>query len=859
MKKTVMLIDGNSLLHRAFYAIPILSNKKGIYTNAVYGFLNMLFKVIQDYKPYSLAVAFDRKAPTFRHLAYEDYKGTRQKAPEELVPQFDLIREVLLQMGIPIFELDGYEADDILGTASQSCGNQEHHVLLVTGDKDALQLVSENTEVLLTRKGISDIHRYDEGELTKEFGLTPEQLIDMKGLMGDTSDNIPGVPGIGPKTAIKLLKEYGTLENVLANTENMNGNKIRENLTIYRQHALLSKDLATIHRDIPIDCSILSQPLNITKTPELRKLLLDLELSTIIERLEMEASETLKAIDRDKVVIEVKTEEDLLSLVQQLLKQKEAAILLKPCISIAWQDDKVYRLSVKDDLLGDGLNEEVIWKNLQPFFEDRNIQIITNDAKGLILWLDKLDIAVAGLGFDAQIGAYLLEPTRNKYEVEQLLYDYAHIDVTEADAADILLLARSMIERMKQANMEGLYQQIEHPLIRVLADMELEGFKVDKAMLQQLDVEFSEHVNRLTGEIINLAGESFNLNSPRQLGEILFDKLGLPVQKKTKTGYSTDIEVLERLHSMHPIIEKLIEYRQVMKIKSTYIDGLLHVINPLDGKIHSSFNQTVTATGRISSTEPNLQNIPVRMEMGRRVRKVFTASDDRHILVDADYSQIELRVLAHISGDPNLIEAFRKKQDIHRRTAADIFGIPMDQVTEEQRSSAKAVNFGIVYGISDFGLAKNLGSTRARAKKYIESYFHRFPMVKEYMDRIVSEGKKNGYVSTLFNRRRDIPELKSRNYNIRSFGERIALNTPIQGTAADIIKLAMIRVHEELERRKLKSKLILQVHDELIIDTLIFELEEVMILVKEQMENAMKLAVPLVVDIGIGSNWYDAK
>jgi DNA polymerase-1 len=859
MKKTVMLIDGNSLLHRAFYAIPILSNKKGIYTNAVYGFLNMLFKVIQDYKPYSLAVAFDRKAPTFRHLAYEDYKGTRQKAPEELVPQFDLIREVLLQMGIPIFELDGYEADDILGTASQSCGNQEHHVLLVTGDKDALQLVSENTEVLLTRKGISDIHRYDEGELTKEFGLTPEQLIDMKGLMGDTSDNIPGVPGIGPKTAIKLLKEYGTLENVLANTENMKGNKIRENLTIYRQHALLSKDLATIHRDIPIDCSILSQPLNITKTPELRKLLLDLELSTIIERLEMEASETLKAIDRDKVVIEVKTEEDLLSLVQQLLKQKQAAILLKPCISIAWQDDKVYRLSVKDDLLGDGLNEEVIWKNLQPFFEDRNIQIITNDAKGLILWLDKLDIAVAGLGFDAQIGAYLLEPTRNKYEVEQLLYDYAHIDVTEADAADILLLARSMIERMKQANMEGLYQQIEHPLIRVLADMELEGFKVDKAMLQQLDVEFSEHVNRLTGEIINLAGESFNLNSPRQLGEILFDKLGLPVQKKTKTGYSTDIEVLERLHSMHPIIEKLIEYRQVMKIKSTYIDGLLHVINPLDGKIHSSFNQTVTATGRISSTEPNLQNIPVRMEMGRRVRKVFTASDDRHILVDADYSQIELRVLAHISGDPNLIEAFRKKQDIHRRTAADIFGIPMDQVTEEQRSSAKAVNFGIVYGISDFGLAKNLGTTRARAKKYIESYFHRFPMVKEYMDRIVSEGKKNGYVSTLFNRRRDIPELKSRNYNIRSFGERIALNTPIQGTAADIIKLAMIRVHGELERRKLKSKLILQVHDELIIDTLIFELEEVMILVKEQMENAMKLAVPLVVDIGIGSNWYDAK
>ncbi|HHU49524.1 MAG: DNA polymerase I [Caldicoprobacterales bacterium] len=863
MKKIIMVIDGNSLLHRAFYAIPILSNRKGVYTNAVYGFLNMLFKVIEDYKPYSLAVAFDRKAPTFRHLAYEDYKGTRQKAPDELVPQFDLVRDALTKMGIPIYELDGYEADDILGAAAKSCGSEGQQVLLVTGDKDALQLVSENTEVLLTKKGISVMHRYDEKELAEEYGLTPEQLVDMKGLMGDTSDNIPGVPGIGPKTAIKLLKEYGTLENVLANAGNIKGNKLRENLIIYRQHALLSKDLAAIRQDVPIDCSILSQPLKITKTPELKKFLKELELNTIIQKLDLvdaEATDEIqKANERDKAVIEIKTDADMQLLLNRLLAQEEAAILINPSISIAWQNDVVYRICPKKDLLDEGLNEEEVLQSLQPFFENSGIRKVTNDAKGMMLWLHKLGIRIKGLEFDTQIGAYLLDPTRSKYEIEQLLYDYAHIDVEEADASDILLLARAMKKLIKEANMEDLYRQIEHPLIGVLTDMELEGFKVDKQMLQQLDAEFTAHVNRLTQEITDLAGEPFNINSPKQLGDILFDKLGLPVQKKTKTGYSTDIEVLERLQGMHPIIEKLMDYRQVMKIKSTYIDGLLHVIHPSDGKIHSSFNQTVTATGRISSTEPNLQNIPVRVEMGRRIRKVFTASDDQHVLIDADYSQIELRVLAHISGDLNLIEAFRKKQDIHLRTAADIFGVPMELVTAEQRDSAKAVNFGIIYGISDFGLAKNLGITRARAKKYIESYLNRFPMVKEYMERIVKEGKKNGYVTTLFNRRRDIPELRSRNYNIRSFGERIALNTPIQGTAADIIKLAMIRVHAELKKRKLKSRLILQVHDELIVDTLNSELEEVMELVRHQMENAAELAVPLVVDIGTGRNWYEAK
>jgi len=863
-KKTIMVIDGNSLLHRAFYAIPLLSNKKGVYTNAVYGFLNMLLKIIDDYKPYSLAVALDKKTPTFRHLTYPDYKGTRQKAPEELMPQFELLREILIKMSIPIYEADGYEADDILGTVAECCGKKtDNYVLLVTGDKDALQLVSENTEVLLTKKGISVIQKYGEKELNEEYGLTPQQIVDMKGLMGDTSDNIPGVPGIGPKTAIKLLKEYGTLENVLENAENIKASKLKENLITYKRCALLSKDLATIRRNVPVDCGILDRPLQIVKNQELKQYLKELDFNTIIQKLDMgDTQDTIEkghTNERKKEIIEIKTDKDLMYMLNQLMKQEEAAIYLNSCISIAWQYDKVYIINLKKNLLDEGWDEDEVFKILQPFFDNTKIGKITNDAKSFILRLNKLNIRINGLSFDTHIGAYLLEPTRSKYQVEQLLYDYAQIDVQEADASDLLILACEMKNLLKENGMYELYSQIEHPLIQVLVDMELEGFKIDKNMLKMLDVEFTEHINRLTKEITDLVGESFNINSTKQLGEILFNKLGLPVQKKTKTGYSTDIEVLDKLQGMHPIIEKLIDYRQVMKLKSTYIDGLLNMINPSDGKIHTSFNQTVTATGRISSTDPNLQNIPVRMEMGRRIRKAFTASDDNHVLVDADYSQIELRVLAHISGDDSLIEAFRNKQDIHLRTAADIFGVPIEQVTDEQRASAKAVNFGIIYGISDFGLAKNLGITRTKAKEYIENYMHRFPKVKEYMERIIIEGKKKGYVTTIFNRRRDIPELKSRNFNVRSFGERIALNTPIQGTAADIIKIAMIRVHDELEKRGLKSKLILQVHDELIIDTLNCELEEVIELVRHQMENVVELAVPLVVDIGIGDNWHDAK
>ena len=861
MNKVLMIIDGNSLLHRAFYALPVLTNKKGVFTNAVYGFLNMLLKLISDYKPDSLAVAFDKKAPTFRHREYKAYKGTRQKAPEELVPQFELAREAMKQMNIPIYEMDGYEADDILGTLSRSCGGPDRNVLLVTGDKDALQLVSGNSNVLLTKKGITVLHRYNEKEMKKEYGLTPLQFIDMKGLMGDKSDNIPGVPGIGPKTATRLLQQYGTLENVLDHTDEMKG-KLKENLTIYRQHALLSKDLATIRLDVPIDCSVMDQPLSIPKSPELKDFLQELGFSSIIEKLgltEVETAVQEEAVQETNTYSDICHEEEVRALLPELMKQKLIAVTLDGELQVSWEPGHNYRLLWKGNMPDSDLSYQKALQELKPFFEKAEIRKVTHDAKKLMLELLKYGIALHGLEFDTFIGAYLLEPTRNKYEPEQLLYDYLNRDTVSADASDLLDLTKALKKHLQEEDMMELYLQIEQPLIRVLAHMERVGFKVDKTVLQQLDLEFTAEVSRLTEEITELAGESFNINSTKQLGEILFEKLHLPVQKKTKTGYSTDIEVLEHLQGSHPIIGKIMEYRQVMKLKSTYIDGLLQVIHPEDGRIHSSFNQTVTATGRISSTEPNLQNIPVREKMGRRIRKVFVASDEEHLLVDADYSQIELRVLAHISGDPTFMNAFIRNEDIHRRTAAEIFGISMEQVTAEQRSSAKAVNFGIVYGISDYGLSRNLGISRARAKKYIDSYLDRYPKVQEYMARVVEEGRQNGYVTTLLNRRRDLPELKSRNYNIRNFGRRVALNTPIQGTAADIIKKAMIQVHGELERRGLRSRLILQVHDELIIDTYQPELEEVMALVKDQMEHAVPLSVPLVVDINTGRSWYDAK
>lgn len=858
----MIAIDGNSLLHRAFYAMPLLSNKKGVYTNAIFGFMIMLIRLKKDYEPCSLILAFDRKAPTFRHKAYKDYKATRQKAPEELVPQFDLIKDLARLLEIPTYELDGYEADDILGSLAKVADDNKQPLMIVTGDKDELQLVSDYTSVLLTIRGISETKRYDKQLLMDEYGLTPEQFVDMKGLMGDSSDNIPGVKGIGQKTAIKLLKEYGSLENVLDNIDNLSGKKLKENLTIYRHHALLSKDLATIRRDVPLEFNLPKQPYDYPSSSGLKQFLLDLELNTIIEKLDLEsvkASGDKKEKQREKTFNNISSEDELIVFLDLLLKQKQIAIAIGEHLSISWNKDTTYRINFKNDLLGDGIDYHKALNILKPFFESEEIKKLVHDAKSWILELAKEGIAIKGISFDTMIGAYLLDPTKSKYEPDRLLYDYTGIDTSIIDGADLLLLAEAILSKLKELDMEDLYYKIEHPLIEVLADMELTGFKIDRERLRELDLYFTKEQSRLTDEITSLAGQDFNLNSPKQLGEILFEKLGLPVQKKTKTGYSTNIDVLEALQGTHPIIEKIIEYRQVAKIKSTYVDGLIPLISSKDDRIHSSFNQTVTATGRISSTDPNLQNIPVKLETGRRIRQAFISSGPDYTLVAADYSQIELRVLAHISADPTLIDSFVKRQDIHRRTAAEIFNVPMTKVTDEQRERAKAVNFGIIYGISDFGLSRNLKISREEAKHYIDSYLDRYPKIKEYMEQIVEFGKTNGYVKTLYNRRRNLPELMSRNYNTRSFGERIALNMPIQGTAADIIKLSMVSVYNELKSKGLQSKLILQVHDELIIDAYKPELDIVIELLKNKMENVVDLSVPLIVEIATADNWYDTK
>ncbi len=858
----MIAIDGNSLLHRAFYAMPLLSNKKGVYTNAIFGFMNMLIRLKKDYEPCSLILAFDRKAPTFRHKAYKDYKATRQKAPEELVPQFDLIKDLARLLEIPTYELDGYEADDILGSLAKVADDNKQPLMIVTGDKDELQLVSDYTSVLLTIRGISETKRYDKQFLMDEYGLTPEQFVDMKGLMGDSSDNIPGVKGIGQKTAIKLLKEYGSLENVLDNIDNLSGKKLKENLTIYRHHALLSKDLATIRRDVPLEFNLPKQPYDYPSSSGLKQFLLDLELNTIIEKLDLEsvkASGDKKEKQRKKTLNNISSEDELIVFLELLFKQKQIAIAIGEHLSISWNKDTTYRINFKNDLLGDGIDYHKALNILKPFFESEEIKKLVHDAKSWILELAKEGIAIKGISFDTMIGAYLLDPTKSKYEPDRLLYDYTGIDTSIIDGADLLLLAEAILSKLKELDMEDLYYKIEHPLIEVLADMELTGFKLDRERLRELDLYFTKEQSRLTDEITSLAGQDFNLNSPKQLGEILFEKLGLPVQKKTKTGYSTNIDVLEALQGTHPIIEKIIEYRQVAKIKSTYVDGLIPLISSKDDRIHSSFNQTVTATGRISSTDPNLQNIPVKLETGRRIRQAFISSGPDYTLVAADYSQIELRVLAHISADPTLIDSFVKRQDIHRRTAAEIFNVPMSKVTDEQRERAKAVNFGIIYGISDFGLSRNLKISREEAKHYIDSYLDRYPKIKEYMEQIVEFGKTNGYVKTLYNRRRNLPELMSRNYNTRSFGERIALNMPIQGTAADIIKLSMVSVYNELKSKGLQSKLILQVHDELIIDAYKPELDIVIELLKNKMENVVDLSVPLIVEIATADNWYDTK
>jgi len=867
-KGKFIIIDGNSLMHRAFYALPKLTNSKGFHTSVIYGFVNMINKLIEEYKPQYIGIAFDRKSPTFRHLEYEEYKAGRLKMAEEMAEQIPVLKEVLAAMNIRQAELDGFEADDIIGTVAAKCDEMDLAGFIVTGDKDALQLISSNVHTLMTKKGISEIEEYDIDKLKETYGLAPSQIIDLKGLMGDASDNIPGVPGVGEKTALDLLQQFGTVENVLENVSEIKKNKVRENVENNKEQAMLSKRLATIVRDVPMDFRLEDFVYTEPDKAKLYSLFSELEFKALIEKMcaggacapeakivqlsitELTATdeqEELFAAIRKAGVFSFKIDDEMGAMLRMLYVDVEG---------------KQYRFTMNDSNL----------KGIKALMEDTKVAKCGHDIKQDILILKKYGIEVEPVAFDTMIAAYLLNPSKGAYRIGDLGQEYLGMAMEgyEAKGGDTVQKYGATVSlvtelqpvfktKLEEYEMKELYYSMELPLVKVLADMEHEGFKVDRGMLEVLSADFAGQIEALTAEIYKHSGEEFNINSTKQLGVILFEKLGLPVVKKNKTGYSTDVEVLEQLSGKHPIIALILEYRQLVKLKSTYIDGLIAIINPDTGKIHTKLNQTVAATGRLSSTEPNLQNIPIKTENGRQIRKVFVPESEEYLLVDADYSQIELRVLAHISGDQGLIDTFVREEDIHTRTASEVFGVKPEEVTSVMRGRAKAVNFGIVYGISDYGLSQDLKISRKEAKTYIENYFARYPLVKQYMVDIVEAAKADGYVKTIMNRRRYIPEIASRNAVNRNFGERMAMNTPIQGSAADLIKMAMVKVHGELKSRGLRSKLILQVHDELIVETHRSELEEVKQLVEECMENAIELRVPVVADISSGDNWYNAK
>ena len=871
MNKTLVIIDGNSIINRAFYALPEMSNKEGLKTNAIYGFTNMLLKIIDTYNPTHISVAFDRKAPTFRHIEFKEYKAGRKKMPDELREQFEPLKDLLDKFNIHRLEIDGYEADDIIGTVSKIAEDNGFKVYIVTGDKDAIQLASNKTTTLITKKGVGKVEEYDYDSVIEKYEMTPTQFIDLKGLMGDKSDNIPGVPGIGEKTGIKLIKEFSSIEGIFDNIDSIKGStkkKLEEN----KELAIMSKKLATIIRDVPVEFNLEELEYGNYNTKDILDVFKYLGFTSLIPRIgSLDESEDIvneanveisKLEDIDEFINKVKENNEL------ILKTvtREGNILDKRIkyIFLSVDGKKIYYV------------EENSIHKLEYIFTSNEIKKLGYNLKDDYIALKPYGIKLENIYFDITIAEYLIDSmSSTSYECSAIAMKYLtkkvktkeellgkgvkdlSFEELSSHISQIIDTVKSVMpimeENLKESNMDGLLYHVEMPLVEVLADMEYEGVKVDKEKLNELGSQFKEIIKKLESEIYKISGEEFNINSPKQLGVILFEKLGLPVIKKTKTGYSTNAEVLDKLKDQSPIIDKIIEYRQIVKLNSTYVEGLLSIINPIDGRIHSSFNQTITTTGRISSTEPNLQNIPVKLEMGRNIRKVFI-SDKGCKLVDADYSQVELRVLAHMSQDETMIDAFKHNEDIHTKTASQVFNVSMDEVTSKQRSDAKAVNFGIVYGKSDFGLSEDLNIPVKQAKEYIENYFNKYNKIKEFMDNIIDDASSNGYVTTILNRRRYIPEIKSSNFMLRNAGKRAAMNAPIQGSAA-----AMINVYKKLEENNLKSKLILQVHDELIVEAVDSEIDIVKKIVKDEMENAVCLDVNLDVDLNIGDSWYDTK
>lgn len=874
MEKLV-LIDGNSLSFRAFFALPLLTNKAGVYTNAIYGFTMILDKIIKEEEPTHFMVAFDAGKTTFRNNMYSEYKGGREKTPDELRSQLPYIRQLVESYHIKHYELENYEADDIIGTLSKQADNQNLKTIIITGDRDLTQLASENVTIYYTKKGVTDIDHYTPEFIAEKYdGIVPNQIIDMKGLMGDKSDNIPGVPGIGEKTAIKLLKQFETVEGVYENIDELKKSKMKEKLIENEENAKLSKELATINRDSPIEVAIDDLKLTDYSDEEKIKLFKTLEFKQLLDQ--MDAS--TEASD-DRVIEYTDNMDDF-----DFKNTKEASIHFET-------NENNY---LKADILGFAIQTEnqvhVITeeefrqnKDLHEWLEREDVSLSAYDVKKTIVLSNRLGVKIKGVTFDTMLASYILDPSRTIDDLYSVVSEFGiyyvpndesiygkgkKLHVPEKDvlfeciAKKVTAISESkekMIELLKEREQLSLHDDLELPLATVLADMERLGITVDKDTLVNMQEDLNSRLEKLIEQIHNYAGSEFNINSPKQLGVVLFEDLKLPIIKKTKTGYSTAVDVLEQLRNEHPIIEDILVYRQLSKLQSTYIEGLQKMITP-EGKIHTRFNQTLAQTGRLSSVEPNLQNIPIRLEEGRKIRKAFRPSKKDHVIFAADYSQIELRVLAHITGDEHMKEAFTSNEDIHTKTAMRVFNIDSkDEITGNMRRQAKAVNFGIVYGISDYGLSQSLGITRKEAKKFIDDYLDSFPKVKEYMDTIVQDAKQKGYVETLLHRRRYTPDITNRNFNLRSFAERTAMNTPIQGSAADIIKLAMVQFAHKIKDTDFNAKLLLQVHDELIFEVPNDEIDEFRPFVEEIMDNALELSVPLSVESSYGDTWYDAK
>ena len=878
MSDKIMLLDGNSLMNRAFYAMPILTNKDGEFTNGVYGFLNIFFKLLDEEKPDYCAVCFDVHEPTFRHKEYKDYKGTRKGMPEELVPQMDTVKKVLASMNIKTYEMGGYEADDLLGTIARTAESKGIAPVIVSGDRDLLQLATDTIKIRIpkTKSGTTVVEDYNAADVIEKYGVTPEEFIEVKALMGDSSDNVPGVPSIGEKTAIKIIQEYKSVENAIVNADKVKPKRASENLVTYAEQARESRWLVTIKTDVPMEFDFEDTRVRDIFNEEAYSMFKRYEFKSMLSRFDTEKVS-------EKHIAEY-------TLIKDVNEAKKAVADINPfenCgYKMIYENESLKGIAVttkEHSAYVFRMSEEELLTVFKDFFENQNCKIAHNGKRDIV-YLKRKGIELNSIIFDTMIGGYIINSSMDNYEYNELAEDFLNESYPSEEEimgkgksrksfddlsddefrefcgrmCDISFRAYPIIDKkIKENDQEYLYYKIELPLIYVLANMEYVGMGVDRNALIEYGKSLDGKLEELTKDIYWLAGEEFNINSPKQLSHILFEKLGLKGGKKTKTGWSTSADILEKLKDKDEIVGKVLEYRSYSKLKSTYAEGLLAVLHD-DDRIYSTFNQTITTTGRISSTEPNLQNIPVRIELGRKLRKVFIPKKDC-VYIDADYSQIELRVLAHLAGDENLINAFKENQDIHTMTASQVFNVPFDEVTPLQRRNAKAVNFGIIYGIGAYSLSQDLGITKKEADAYIESYFEKYPKIKAYIDGCVESAREKGYGITLFNRRRYISEINSSNYVQRSFGERVAMNMPVQGTAADIIKIAMVKVYNRMKKEGLKSQLVLQVHDELLIEAYRDEEEKVAKILEEEMENAVSLSVPLIAEVHTGDNWYDVK